>query len=336
MKMSAMIAACGLAVGLATSAMAQVTVNSLAVQTGTIQTGGPRQGVNGNLFFNIDGLATGFASYGVARWDLTQARADLDAALGAGQWQVTAIELEMTQDNAAFSAAGAVSVYYSTDDTTDCKSAAPTSPLAHPFFDPILLTPDLALGNGGNAILNYGFVVGATADLDRYTQAGGTHAGGAVNPAEALALATDLVQDVTAQNMLTLVFVDVDPSVAATYRGQEYFAGPPERFQPRLIITATGTGGGGCYANCDGSTGSPRLTANDFQCFINKYAGNESYANCDGSTGTPALTANDFQCFINKYAANESYANCDGSTGTPALTANDFQCFIDSYASGCS
>ena len=27
-----------------------------------------------------------------------------------------------------------------------------------------------------------------------------------------------------------------------------------------------------CYANCDGSTGSPALTANDFQCFVNSYA----------------------------------------------------------------
>ncbi|MBX3378002.1 MAG: DVUA0089 family protein [Phycisphaeraceae bacterium] len=61
-------------------------------------------------------------------------------------------------------------------------------------------------------------------------------------------------------------------------------------------------GAGGCYANCDGSTGNPLLTANDFQCFLNKYASGDPYANCDGSTGTPALTANDFQCFINKYA----------------------------------
>ncbi len=59
-------------------------------------------------------------------------------------------------------------------------------------------------------------------------------------------------------------------------------------------------------------------------------------ANCDGSTTSPVLTANDFQCFINAFAGNDCYANCDGSTGTPALTANDFQCFINSYAAGCS
>ncbi len=59
------------------------------------------------------------------------------------------------------------------------------------------------------------------------------------------------------------------------------------------------------------------------------------YVNCDFSTGTPILTANDFQCFLNQFASNSMYANCDGSTGTPALTANDFQCFLSKYASGC-
>ncbi|MBX3377970.1 MAG: hypothetical protein KF678_13320 [Phycisphaeraceae bacterium] len=58
-----------------------------------------------------------------------------------------------------------------------------------------------------------------------------------------------------------------------------------------------------CYANCDQSSGSPLLTANDFQCFLNKFAAGDTYANCDGSTGTPLLTANDFQCFLNKFAA---------------------------------
>ncbi|MBX3375787.1 MAG: hypothetical protein KF678_02135 [Phycisphaeraceae bacterium] len=69
-----------------------------------------------------------------------------------------------------------------------------------------------------------------------------------------------------------------------------------------FCIQGTVSAGGGCYANCDGSTGTPLLTANDFQCFLNKYAGNDTYANCDGSTGNPLLTANDFQCFLNKYA----------------------------------
>ncbi len=68
-------------------------------------------------------------------------------------------------------------------------------------------------------------------------------------------------------------------------------------------------------------------------CFL---GGSSCYANCDGSTSNPLLTANDFQCFLNKYASGDSYANCDLSTSNPLLTANDFQCFLNSYAGGCS
>jgi plastocyanin len=60
------------------------------------------------------------------------------------------------------------------------------------------------------------------------------------------------------------------------------------------------------------------------------------YANCDGSTASPALTANDFQCFINRYASGASEANCDGSVGSPSLTPNDFLCFLNAYSGGCS
>jgi hypothetical protein len=60
------------------------------------------------------------------------------------------------------------------------------------------------------------------------------------------------------------------------------------------------------------------------------------YANCDGSTGSPMLSANDFQCFINQFASGSTAANCDGSSGVPILTANDFQCFIDRFAAGCT
>jgi hypothetical protein len=66
------------------------------------------------------------------------------------------------------------------------------------------------------------------------------------------------------------------------------------------------------------------------------YPGAACYANCDQSTNPPILNANDFQCFLNKYAANDPYANCDNSTNPPILNANDFQCFLNAYAAGCS
>ncbi|MBX3375802.1 MAG: hypothetical protein KF678_02210 [Phycisphaeraceae bacterium] len=78
----------------------------------------------------------------------------------------------------------------------------------------------------------------------------------------------------------------------------------PANVQQDTYFELVGTlPGSGCYANCDGSTGSPLLTPNDFQCFLNKFAANDTYANCDGSTGSPLLTPNDFQCFLNKFAA---------------------------------
>jgi hypothetical protein len=60
------------------------------------------------------------------------------------------------------------------------------------------------------------------------------------------------------------------------------------------------------------------------------------YLNCDLSAGQPPHTANDFVCFIIRFAASDPYANCDGSTGTPMLTANDFACFLSSFVTGCS
>ncbi len=117
-----------------------------------------------------------------------------------------------------------------------------------------------------------------------------------------------------ATNALGQLWIN-DNTTGHEYRIERAPDGPGAASPLTGWTTATGTGGaysitftgacfvvGGCYANCDGSTGSPALTANDFQCFINEYAANHAYANCDGSTGNPALTANDFQCFINKYA----------------------------------
>ena len=90
------------------------------------------------------------------------------------------------------------------------------------------------------------------------------------------------------------------------------------------------------YANCDHSSSAAVLNANDFQCFLNKFATNDPYANCDGSTIAPVLNANDFQCFLNRFVANDAYANCDGSSSASVFNANDFQCFLNAFAVGCS
>jgi hypothetical protein len=61
--------------------------------------------------------------------------------------------------------------------------------------------------------------------------------------------------------------------------------------------------GGGCYANCDGSTAAPILNVADFTCFLTKFAAGDNYANCDGSTTPPVLNVADFTCFLSKFAA---------------------------------
>jgi hypothetical protein len=60
------------------------------------------------------------------------------------------------------------------------------------------------------------------------------------------------------------------------------------------------------------------------------------YANCDCSSTVPTLNANDFQCFLNKFATGDITANCDGSSNLPILNANDFQCYLNAFAVGCS
>jgi hypothetical protein len=76
--------------------------------------------------------------------------------------------------------------------------------------------------------------------------------------------------------------------------------------------------------------------ANDTYALDNISFGPACYANCDCSTGSPALSANDFTCFLNRFVEGDAYANCDGSSVQPVLTANDFVCFLTTYAAGCS
>ncbi len=88
------------------------------------------------------------------------------------------------------------------------------------------------------------------------------------------------------------------PAVSVCYCG-------PTGYQERGHLFAIDARGGTtpCAANCDGSNVVPVLNANDFQCFLNKFAAGDAAANCDQSTAAPVLNANDFQCFLNKFAA---------------------------------
>ena len=123
---------------------------------------------------------------------------------------------------------------------------------------------------------------------------------------------------VSAGDQLALVLhSSQDWSIAGQYDGEgstdvygggqsfvRLFSGPWSEIDnyDLMFRTYVIVGGGSCYPNCDGSTSPPILTANDFQCFLNKFAVGDSYANCDHSTAPPTLNANDFQCFLNEFA----------------------------------
>jgi hypothetical protein len=56
-------------------------------------------------------------------------------------------------------------------------------------------------------------------------------------------------------------------------------------------------------------------------------------ANCDGSSASPMLTANDFMCFMNGVPNRDPRCNFDGQNGL--AFGEEFQAFLDSYAGGC-
>jgi len=268
----------------AATAVAQETASVVAFETGTIQVTGPRGPDLGDRFFNIQGVdvAEQFRSYGVARWDLADVRAQFDAAFPDG-WVVTALALEMTQDNAGFTTDGDVEAYFSTDDTADIKTLL--SDLFYPFFDNAG-EPDLPLGNP-DPFLSYLFFEVATGTIDRYDQDGGP--GGA---SERLDLIDEIKADLESDSLHTWVFVDASGPVSATYRGQDPFEG---REGPKLFITAEAAGGDPCRADLDGD-GS--LTIFDFLEFQNFFDAGDPIADFDGDGD---LTIFDFLAFQNEF-----------------------------------
>ncbi len=71
--------------------------------------------------------------------------------------------------------------------------------------------------------------------------------------------------------------------------------------------------------------------------YMNRYGCSVAscYANCDGSVGSPVLSASDFVCFLQKFRSGDPSANCDNSTASPVLSAADFTCFLQQFRAGC-
>jgi hypothetical protein len=119
----------------------------------------------------------------------------------------------------------------------------------------------------------------------------------------------------------------------AKWDGQQWHAlglGIGGGFPEQLAVADDGRGPSlfvsGLFSTAGG--GTARTIAQWVGCAGNR----QCYADCDNNR---VLNANDFMCFLNKYAARDPYANCDGSSASPVMTAADFQCFLNKYAQGC-
>jgi hypothetical protein len=220
------LAAAFFAVALSLSASAHASVVSLlASDNATIQDAGPRSGVNGKKFYNMEGsandTATGkFASFGVAEFNFSSLTFSTQVK------SITAANLALTQSNAAFSQTTGVSVYLATN------TADSIQPTFSPFVDQNAFAPPpvdgLASVDPGlfNNAFNASYLLGsgtynvlATGAVDNYSL---TFTGQAL---------TNILNALNSHGTLRLVTTSDAAAGAATYAGNtNTLAGPTLTF----------------------------------------------------------------------------------------------------------
>lgn len=210
--------------GCVTRADAADTFTVPAVQAAYIRPAGPQQGANGERYLDVQGKNTGdHACYGVVRFDGKRLKSDLDAKYGAGKYRITGLTLELTQSNAKFTKDGGVLIFFSLNDAPDVTTLKyPFDSKAAPLF--------------GQQIATVKFVKGAD------TAAGQPPAPSKVDDYDLTTGATKMVKGdaliggLTRGKVVTLVLVEGDPDVAATWAGLKPVG---TRKPPVLIIKAT-------------------------------------------------------------------------------------------------
>lgn len=204
-----------LVAGVALAAAPQARADPItapASDVATVLSGGPRPGTFGKLFFNVEGVNTGFASFGVA--DFRFAAPGPVGAVGP------TLTLTLTQSNAAFTHNGGLDFFLATDVTTGIQPG--TSPLR--FVSGAPGTPD-----GIDAQLGTLFPLGsgtftqtASGNIDTYTLT--------LSPAAQAFLTAQLNGD----GRVRLVIGPRDGDVAATEAGLGNNDGPA----PTLTLDA--------------------------------------------------------------------------------------------------
>jgi hypothetical protein len=85
---------------------------------------------------------------------------------------------------------------------------------------------------------------------------------------------------------------------------------------------------GGCR-RVDGDLNGTRLPD------IGPYEFTDCPMDCDCGTVGPRMSVNDFMCFLQRYQAGDTWANCDRSFTPPVLNIGDMTCFMQRFAEAC-
>jgi MYXO-CTERM domain-containing protein len=211
------------AAALSVAALSAHAASVEAFQNATVQPSGVRTGNNGINFFNIEGNDFGnFASYGVVRFNVASLKSQFDAQYGVNGWAIDSISLSLTQSNAAFTADGAVDVYFTGNDAISIVSP---SPLQYPFAG------DFA---DAQKVLSYNFTQISSGTLENHS----LFSSSVSNNAGAQALLADILAD----SVVTLALVEGESGVAATYAGYNHntYAGPTLNIEVSAVPEANG------------------------------------------------------------------------------------------------
>ncbi len=218
MRCRALLLALVLLLGTAWTALAQLNVGANASNNATIQPAGPRTGVNGKRFFNIEGNNfASFASFGVVDFNAT------DFGLSQRVSDVTGITLKLYDAPASFSADGRVRFWLSEDTTTDIEPG--TSPLrwdANALPDGVgtQLSPLHLLGEGiytkGTAGNEFAYTLSLSASAKAY-----------------------LINQINTGGKIRLLVTPAEDTVAATYAGYTHATIPVPRLELTVVTQPT-------------------------------------------------------------------------------------------------
>lgn len=214
----------------------QADVNELTVETGDFDVVGGYFQIaeygcyKGSSFFDVSTRTSTYAYWGLARWDLTTAKAELDAAFGSGDWEVTKLVLQMCRTSYTYSNDGWVTVRYTHDDDTDyLRLCNLTDGVSEPVGGQLVNDPCDA--NGTYVKIIWYENEGDNYELLQYELYND------VNDPTPNAGQQMMLKDIRHDNTVTLCFVD-DPNDFALSAA---WAGPANSYpfqRPRLFITA--------------------------------------------------------------------------------------------------